>query len=86
MPMPRRHCEFDRLGWLREMGSVKSRKNNSALTLPIPIGLSCGTLNLTVLEDEFREWLPSVRGLMRTRRPEKQLSQHSPVKIAVPRY
>jgi hypothetical protein len=22
--------------------------------LPIPLGLACGTLNLTVLEDEFR--------------------------------
>jgi hypothetical protein len=24
------------------------------LTLPIPLGLACGTLNLTVLEGEFR--------------------------------
>jgi hypothetical protein len=32
------------------MGSVKALLLR-ALTLPIPIGLSCGTFNLTVLED-----------------------------------
>jgi hypothetical protein len=35
------------------MGSVTARKS-SAVTLPIPLRLPCGTLNLTVLEDEFR--------------------------------
>jgi hypothetical protein len=32
----------------------RGTENNSASTLPIPVGLSRSTLKLTVLEDEFR--------------------------------
>jgi hypothetical protein len=35
------------------MGSVEARKSRAS-TLPIPLGLACATLDLTVLEDEFR--------------------------------
>jgi len=34
-------------------GSVEERMS-SASTLPVPVGLSGWTLNLTVLDDEFR--------------------------------
>jgi hypothetical protein len=35
------------------MGSVEARKSRAS-TLPITPGVACGTLNLSVLEDESR--------------------------------
>jgi hypothetical protein len=34
------------------MGSFEAR-GSSASKLPMPLGLACGTFNLTVLDDEF---------------------------------
>ncbi len=35
-------------------GKLQGTEERSALKLPIPLGLACGTFNLTVLDDEFR--------------------------------
>jgi hypothetical protein len=35
-------------------GKLRGHGGNSASKLPSPLDLSCRTLNLTVLEDEFR--------------------------------
>jgi hypothetical protein len=57
------------------MGSIEARKTRASI-LPIALGVSRATLNLTVLRMSF-EWHHQSGGRMRTRRPENLVSSNT---------